>query len=98
MKKTSLAVLLLFARPVLAYAWEDHPPRLTLDHYADPPAIARSGPQFDGDLLGPRFSPFGEGQTQQDQYRATPEEGWYETWPGGRRVYCDRAFGCRPLR
>jgi hypothetical protein len=61
MKKTYLAVLVLCALPVLAYAWEDRPPRLILDHYADPPAIARSGPQFDGDLLGPRSSPFSEG-------------------------------------
>ena len=25
-------------------------------------------------------------------------EGWYETWPDRGQVYCDRAFGCRPLR
>jgi hypothetical protein len=98
MKKHYLAVLLLCALPVLSYAWEDLPPQLNLDHYhyADPPAIARSGPQFDGDLLGPRSSPFSEGQTHHDHYRATPEEGWYEVWSGGRRVYCDRTFGCRP--
>jgi hypothetical protein len=24
-------------------------------------------------------------------------EGWYEEWPSGRRLYCDKAFGCREL-
>ena len=28
----------------------------------------------------------------------TPQgEDWYETWPSGQRVYCDHAYGCRPL-
>lgn len=54
MKKTYLAVLVLCALPVLASAWEDRPLRQNLDHYADQPAIARSGSRFEGDLLGPR--------------------------------------------
>lgn len=51
MKKTYLGVLVLLALPVPASAWEDRPLELHLRQYADPPAIARSGPRFAGDLL-----------------------------------------------
>lgn len=88
-------VLFLFVLPSFTLAWEDRPPELNLDHYADPPRVVRPGPRFDGDLLGSGEYPLGEVRKHSGKYMSIPEEGWHLVYPGPKWMYFDRAQGWR---